>query len=312
MQFGWKGVGWQQWCSAGGAWATLNQVYEEQPHWIGVIVYVKKGVVCCSEAEACDPELMPILAGTLVAACYGCEQNKGVVQQEVSMDMLLSLLRSCRNALPGVRSNSILDSSRMDDSSECNTVGPESRKLLMDVSLRPSRHNARSTRGILGKGVASGNSLRLGKMRNQRDSKGLKTCEEMALKHNMQAPETPSALMLHFRFPSSFMDRAEQFFSAGTASGWEPLQEYTVKFLPIVAKFQFGFLRVFEAGHTKDTTATWEMIQILPVDASQWVSELLSFEGLSSLSSPPVVVLLCPEYALPGTLIRSSSSSISS
>lgn len=52
MQFGWKGVGWQQWCSAGGAWATLNQVYEEQPHWIGVIVYVKKGVVCCSEAEA--------------------------------------------------------------------------------------------------------------------------------------------------------------------------------------------------------------------------------------------------------------------
>ncbi|XP_010663301.1 uncharacterized protein LOC100262175 isoform X2 [Vitis vinifera] len=165
-----------------------------------------------------DPELMPILAGTLVAACYGCEQNKGVVQQEVSMDMLLSLLRSCRNALPGVRSNSILDSTRMDDSSECNTVGPESRKLLMDVSLRPSRHNARSTRGILGKGVASGNSLRLGKMRNQRDSKGLKTCEEMALKHNMQAPETPSALMLHFRFPSSFMDRAEQFFSAGTAS----------------------------------------------------------------------------------------------
>ena len=99
---------------------------------------------------------MPILAGTLVAACYGCEQNKGVVQQEVSMDMLLSLLRSCRNALPGVRSNSILDSTRMDDSSECNTVGPESRKLLMDVSLRPSRHNARSTRGILGKGVASG------------------------------------------------------------------------------------------------------------------------------------------------------------
>lgn len=165
-----------------------------------------------------DPELMPILAGTLVAACYGCEQNKGVVQQEVSMDMLLSLLRSCRNALPGVRSNSILDSTRMDDSSECNTVGPESRKLLMDVSLRPSRHNARSTRGILGKGVASGNSLRLGKMRNQRDSKGLKTCEEMALKHNMQAPETPSALMLYFRFPSSFMDRAEQFFSAGTGS----------------------------------------------------------------------------------------------
>ncbi|KAJ4713125.1 S phase cyclin A-associated in the endoplasmic reticulum [Melia azedarach] len=49
-----------------------------------------------------DPELMPVLAGTLVAACYGCEQNKAVVQQELSMDMLVSLLRSCRNVLPAV------------------------------------------------------------------------------------------------------------------------------------------------------------------------------------------------------------------
>lgn len=165
-----------------------------------------------------DPELMPILASTLVAACYGCEQNKGVVQQEISMEMLLSLLRSCRNALPGVRSNLILDSSRMDDSSECNTVGPESRKLLMDVSLRSSRHNARSTRSIVGKSGAAGNSLRLGKMRTQRDSKGFRTCEETAQKNSLQAAEAPSTLMLHFRFPSSFMDRAEKFFSAGTNS----------------------------------------------------------------------------------------------
>ena len=165
---------------------------------------------------------MPILAGTLVAACYGCDQNKVVVQQEVSMEMLISLLRSCRRALPGVRTNSILDSPQMDDSSECNnTVGPESRKLLTDVSLRSSRNNnnARNTRCILGKGGASGSSLRLSKMRN----KGLKTCEETALKQSVQAQaqapaEAPSTLMLHFRFPTSFMDRAEQFFSAGTDS----------------------------------------------------------------------------------------------
>lgn len=165
-----------------------------------------------------DTALMPILAGTLVAACYGCEQNKCVVQQEVSMDMLLSLLKSCRNTSPGARSNLMMDSSQMDEHSECNAVGHESRKLLMDISLRPSRPNARSSRNNLGKSGASVNNLRLGKIRNQRDIKGSRTWEEMSLKQNAQAMETPSTLMLHFRFPSSFIDRAEQFFSAGTVS----------------------------------------------------------------------------------------------
>eukprot|EP00252_Welwitschia_mirabilis_P014058 TRINITY_DN31081_c0_g1_i1.p1 TRINITY_DN31081_c0_g1~~TRINITY_DN31081_c0_g1_i1.p1 ORF type:complete len:1920 (+),score=403.73 TRINITY_DN31081_c0_g1_i1:313-6072(+) len=43
-----------------------------------------------------DPQLTPILVGTLLAVCYGCEQNRNVVQQELSMDMLLVLLKSSK------------------------------------------------------------------------------------------------------------------------------------------------------------------------------------------------------------------------
>ncbi|KAK3225858.1 hypothetical protein Dsin_005720 [Dipteronia sinensis] len=159
-----------------------------------------------------DPELMPILAGTLVAACYGCEQNKGVVQQELSMDMLLSFLRSCRNVLPAVRSNPTLENLTMDDSSESNQQGSELRKSQGDIPLRSSRYNARSTRISLGKGGASGISVRIGKMRNQRDTKALKLSEDTNLKNNPRAMET--SLMLHCRFPSNFIDKAEHFFSA--------------------------------------------------------------------------------------------------
>ncbi|KAI5330191.1 hypothetical protein L3X38_029589 [Prunus dulcis] len=145
-----------------------------------------------------DPELMPVLAGTLVAACYGCEQNKGVVQQEISTDMLLSLLRSCRNILPAVRSNSNLDTFPADD-----------------VPLRSGRNNTKSTKVILGKGGGSGNSMRIGKMKSHRESKVTKSYEETALKHNLPVSET-SSMMLHCRFPISFIDRAEDFFSSGT------------------------------------------------------------------------------------------------
>lgn len=155
-----------------------------------------------------DPELMPILASTLVAACYGCEQNKGVVQQELSMDMLLSLLKSCRNVLPVTQPNSTLENLSVDDSSECNQQSSESRKSQGDSSLKSSRYNGKSARLSLGKGSALGNSMRIGKMRNQRDSKGTKTCEDMTPKRN------PQTLMLHSRFPSRFIDKAEQFFSA--------------------------------------------------------------------------------------------------
>lgn len=147
-----------------------------------------------------DPELMPVLAGTLVAACYGCEQNKGVVQQEMSTDMLLSLLRSCRNVLPAVRSNPNVDSCPADD-----------------VPLRSCRNNNKNSRVSSGKGVASGNSMRNGKMRSHRESKMMKTYEELAPKQILPSSETAS-MMLHCRFPISFIDRAENFFSTENPS----------------------------------------------------------------------------------------------
>ena len=81
---------------------------------------------------------MPILAVTLVAVCYGCEQNKFVVQQELSVDMLLSLLRSCRNAAPATQLNSTLDNSTTDESGECNQLGTEIKKPQVDFPVKRS------------------------------------------------------------------------------------------------------------------------------------------------------------------------------
>ncbi|XP_027330456.1 uncharacterized protein LOC113846414 isoform X2 [Abrus precatorius] len=161
-----------------------------------------------------DPELMPILAGTLVAACYGCEQNKFVVQQELSVDMLLSLLRSCRNATPASQLNSTVDNSITDESSECNQLGTEIRKPQVDIPGKYSRSNSKGTRASLGKSGSLGNSIKNGRIRSLRDSKTTKNSEEAAPKQN----ET-SHLMLHCRFPQSFIDRVEQFFSVEIAIG---------------------------------------------------------------------------------------------
>lgn len=144
-----------------------------------------------------DPELMPVLAGTLVAACFGSEQNKDVVQQELSTDMLLSLLRSCRN---NVLRTTLNNSSQTDLPSESNQVTPY---------IKPARINARNSRILLGKG-------KIGKMRNQRDTRSTKPCEEIGLKHYQPGSEKPAAFMLHCRYPCSFIDRAEEFFSAET------------------------------------------------------------------------------------------------
>lgn len=160
-----------------------------------------------------DPELMPVLAGTIVAACFGCEQNKGVVQQELSIDMLLSLLRSCKNGLPAFCPRSTIDNHPTDEFTESIQLGPELRKLQGDIVQRPSRYNLRSTRAP-GKGGAPGNSRTL-KMRNPKDSssKAMKFYEEKGPKHNLSTSEASSNLMLHSRFPESFIDKAEQFFS---------------------------------------------------------------------------------------------------
>lgn len=161
---------------------------------------------------------MPVLAGTLVAACYGCEQNKFVVQQELSVDMLLSLLRSCRNAAPATQLNSALDNSTADESSEYNQLGAEIKKPHVEIPVKCGRSNGKATRAASGKGGASGNNVKNGRIRSQRDAKTTKHSEELAPKHG-----EPSYLMLHCRFPPSFIDKVEQFFSAEIANGVDEL-----------------------------------------------------------------------------------------
>ena len=170
---------------------------------------------------------MPILAGTLVAACYGCEQNKFVVQQELSVDMLLSLLRSCRNASPASQLNSTLDNSLADDSTESNQLGTDIRKPQVDIPTKHSRSNGKGTRASLVKSGALGNSIKTGRIRSLRDGKATKNSEDAATRHTLSISET-STLMLHCRFPHSFIDKVEQFFSAETANGVDEVRVYTL------------------------------------------------------------------------------------
>ncbi|PIA39483.1 hypothetical protein AQUCO_02600141v1 [Aquilegia coerulea] len=135
-----------------------------------------------------DPELMPILAGTLVSACYGSEQNRDVVQQELS-----------------------------------SQSSNEPKKSQVEVAARSGRYNPRGTRLSMVKGGATGNNARVAKSRNPRDVKATKTCEQWALKHNLPASESSSTFILHSRFPISFMGRAEEFFSAGISNVSEGL-----------------------------------------------------------------------------------------
>ncbi|KAL3824760.1 hypothetical protein ACJIZ3_020789 [Penstemon smallii] len=136
-----------------------------------------------------DPDLMPILAGTLVAASYGCEQNKAVIQQELSMDMLLPSLKSSKSL------------------STINAVSNQNVPSV-DDSQRPNRNSSmKSTRSLSQKAGVSASNIRGMKTRNQRESKGsVKLSEETA--------SDVSGLLLHYRFPLSFINKAEQFFTS--------------------------------------------------------------------------------------------------
>lgn len=187
--------------------------------WLGLIFFYHEKQVCdLPFVFFSDPELMPILAGTLIAACFGCDQNKSVILQELSMDMLLSLLKSCKNSLPPVLSISGIDNPSPDEAGESNQSGPESRKHQVDVpfSQKSHRSSTRNPRTLSLKGSLS-NNTRSTKIRNQRESKVTKISEETGQKPNQYAPET-SPLMLHTRFPASFIDRAEHFFSGDCSS----------------------------------------------------------------------------------------------
>ncbi|CAN0870875.1 S phase cyclin A-associated protein in the endoplasmic reticulum [Linum grandiflorum] len=162
-----------------------------------------------------DPNLMPILAGTLVAACYACEQNKSVVQQELCVDMLLSLLKSCRKSNPPAPAPA-------EDCSASNQHGYELRKSLGENPLKPSRNYVRPGRLSLGSSVTV-SSIRSGKPRSQRDArqapgKSIMGSEELGLglKQSVGAPE--ASAMLHCRFSSAFIDKAEHFFSEEESS----------------------------------------------------------------------------------------------
>ncbi|KAH6755812.1 hypothetical protein C2S53_009084 [Perilla frutescens var. hirtella] len=149
-----------------------------------------------------DPELMPVLAGTLVAASYGCEQNKAVIQQELSMDMLLPSLKSCKSIMPTIA----------EDAGELSRTGTD-RKSQADSSQKPNRNYSRSARLVPPRGGVPAGNMRSLKTRSQRDSKLVKVSEEMQMGNAQSASET-STLMLHSRYPVSFIEKAQQFFTA--------------------------------------------------------------------------------------------------
>lgn len=162
-----------------------------------------------------DPELTPILASTLIAACYGSDQNKGLLLQELSVDMLLSLLKSCRQVLLAAQADTSPPENSL-ASDLCDEAQPiqEARKPQGDILLKLNRKGTRATSG---KGNVSSSNIKAGKAKNQRDSRGSKTCDEWALKHNLPSSETSHGFMLHQRFPTTFLDKAEEFFTSGSS-----------------------------------------------------------------------------------------------
>ncbi|KAL2935370.1 S phase cyclin A-associated protein in the endoplasmic reticulum [Bienertia sinuspersici] len=160
-----------------------------------------------------DPDLMPTLAGTLVAVCFGCEQNKDVVQQELSTEMIVSLVKSWRSSLPSVRSKSPTDNPSTEEVTESSMSNLESKKLQGDVSAKSTRSITRNSRLSLSKGgVSASSNGKMGKIRNPKDSKTSKVYEDTSSKIRSAVSEAPATLPLYCRFPPSFIDRAEQFF----------------------------------------------------------------------------------------------------
>ncbi|CAN6348651.1 unnamed protein product [Urochloa humidicola] len=151
-----------------------------------------------------DPELMPILAAALIAVCYGCDQNLSIVQQEISTDMLRSLLKSCQTS--GLTSP---DSIVVDGTSSDNTQSLlDTRNSQGDIPIRSSRKIGRP---IVGKGVSGG--IRFNRNKVQKDGRG--RVDDGPLKQ--RAGEGASSnFMLHRKIPSSFLGRAEEFFCSET------------------------------------------------------------------------------------------------
>jgi hypothetical protein len=150
-----------------------------------------------------DPELMPILAAALIAVCFGCDQNRSIVQQEISTDMLRSLLKSCRMGL--APSDSIaVDGAGTNNSSDNTQVSMDVRNALGDIPIRSSRKGGRA---VIGKGVSGGN--RSSRTKFQKDGRGTRAIDDGPLRQ--RAGVSSSTFMLHRKIPASFLDRAEDF-----------------------------------------------------------------------------------------------------
>jgi hypothetical protein len=178
-------------------------------------LWILTHIIFCSLKKVCDlpfifftdPELTPVLAGTLVAACFGCDQNRGVVQQELSTEMLLTVLKSCKQGLLDLLP---LYNSTMNQRSDAS-------QILLEVQPPPAevpiiRQNRKATRLLTGKGCTSG-SIRFSRSKIQKDGRVARACDEWALKHAFPASGPSVSFMLHRQFPIAFLDRAEDFFS---------------------------------------------------------------------------------------------------
>ncbi|XP_042470368.1 uncharacterized protein LOC122052750 isoform X1 [Zingiber officinale] len=162
-----------------------------------------------------DPDLTPILAGTLVAACYGCDQNRDIVLQELSIDMLLSLLKSCKQRLLSVQHDSLQPNVSMTNGViDSNQMGSDSKRSQGETQHRSTRKISQT---LPGRSLPNSNS-KINKSKVQRDYRGTRTFDEWISKHNLSKVEVASTFMLHWRFPISFLDRAEEFFSAESQS----------------------------------------------------------------------------------------------
>ncbi|KXG36620.1 hypothetical protein SORBI_3002G363800 [Sorghum bicolor] len=152
-----------------------------------------------------DPELMPILAAALIAVCYGCDQNRSVVQQEISTDMLSCLLKSCQTS-----------GSNSPDSTAVDGSGNNSSESILDIRNSqgdiPTRSSRKIGRPVVGKGVAGG--IRFNRNKVLKDGRGARAVDDGPLKQRAQ--EASSSFMLHRKIPASFLDRAEEFFCRET------------------------------------------------------------------------------------------------
>uniref|UniRef100_A0A0E0DZK9 S phase cyclin A-associated protein in the endoplasmic reticulum N-terminal domain-containing protein n=1 Tax=Oryza meridionalis TaxID=40149 RepID=A0A0E0DZK9_9ORYZ len=152
-----------------------------------------------------DPELMPILATALIAVCYGCDQNRSVVQQEISTEMLRSLIKSCKTPGLAASDSILLDGWGTNSSSDNTQILLDTRNPQGDISIRSNRKSARP---VLGKGVSG--VIRLSRNKGQRDGRGARIGDDGPLKQ--RAGEASSNFMLHRKIPASFLDKAEEFF----------------------------------------------------------------------------------------------------